>query len=200
MLSAKISQHPTLLTWADSLNVGTPQQVFISSLSATSTEQKLVELSTFTTTQEQELKDKELELSNLNKTLLQTEIQNLNSSVTELGNIIGKIQTAQTHLTATNWQTLINLNLQIAAIENKTQTGIKEIAETNGIEFYKTTEFQFFIKAAENYIKIIGKPDYPNVEDTCVYCLQPLESSAKDLLTSYRTLLNDKTHKKIYCY
>ena len=197
LLSAKIAQHPTLLTWADSLNVGTPQQVFISSLSATSTEQKLVELSTFTTTQEQELKDKELELSNLNKTLLQTEIQNLNSSVTELGNIIGKIQTAQTHLTATNWQTLINLNLEIAALENKTQTGIKEIAETNGIEFYKTTEFQFFIKAAENYIKIIGKPDYPNVEDTCVYCLQPLESSAKDLLTSYRTLLNDKTQENL---
>jgi recombinational DNA repair ATPase RecF len=197
LLSAKIAQYPTLLSWADTLNFGTPQQVFISSLSSTSTEQKLTELSTFTLTQEQELKDKELELSNLNKTLLQTEIQNLNSSVTELVNVICKIQTAETHLIETNWQALISLNSQIATLETRTQTGIKEIAETHGIEFYKTTEFQSFIKAAENYIKIIDKPKYPTVEDTCVYCLQPLESSAKDLLTSYRTLLNDKTQENL---
>jgi ABC-type Mn2+/Zn2+ transport system ATPase subunit len=197
LLTSKIALHPTLLSWAETLNIGTPQQVFISGLSSASTEMKLVELSTFTPTQEQELKDKAVELSNLNKTLLQTEIQNLNSSVSELGNVIGKIQTAQTLLNVTNWQAMINFNSQIAILESKTQTGIKEIAETNGIEFYKTAEFQSFIKAAENYINIIGKPDYPSAEDTCVYCLQPLESSAKDLLASYRTLLNDKTQENL---
>jgi hypothetical protein len=197
LLAAKVAQHPTILSWVDTLNIGTPQQVFVASLSSTSTEQRLTELSTFTPAQEQELKDKELELSNLNKALLQTEIQNLNSSLTELGNLIVKIQTAQTNLTSTNWQALINLNSQIADLENKTHTGIKEIAETNGIEFYVTVEFQTFIKAAENYIKVIGKTDYPSEDDTCVYCLQPLQTSAKDLLASYRTLLNDKTQENL---
>lgn len=197
LLAAKVAQHPTIISWADTLNIGTPQQVFIAGLSSTSTEQKLTELSTFTPAQEQELKDKELELSNLNKALLQTEIQNLNSSLTELGNLIAKIQTAQNNLTATNWQALINLNSQIADLESKTHTGIKEIAETNGIEFYATTEFQTFIEAAENYIKIIEKPDYPSEDDTCVYCLQPLQTSAKELLASYRTLLNDKTQENL---
>ncbi|RYX98779.1 hypothetical protein EON78_04575, partial [bacterium] len=131
LLSAKISLHPTLLGWVDTLNIGTPQQLFISGLSSASTEQKLIELSTLTPIQEQELKDKEVELSNLNKTLLQTEIQNLNASLAELENVIGKIQIAQTHLNATSWQALANLNSQIANLESKTQTGIKDIAETN---------------------------------------------------------------------
>lgn len=197
LIDAKVAQHPTTLGWADTLNFGTPQQIFISALSASSTEQKLSELSSFTSTQEQVLKDKELELSNLNKSLIQTEIHNLASSRTELDNLVGKIQEAQTRFTTDSWQALISLNSQIAILENTAQKGIKEIAQTNGIQFYNTAEFQSFIKAAENYIKIIDKPEYPTVNDSCIYCLQPLQASAKDLLTSYRTLLNDKTQENL---
>ncbi len=197
LLNAKIESHPTTISWADSLNLGTPQQIYISGLSATSTEQKLTELSSITPAQEQELIDKQTELSQLNKTLLQTEIQNLNSSLTELGTIISKIQIAQTNFTSANWQKLIDLNKDIAILESKTRTGIKEIAENNGIEFYETPQFQSFIKAAEDYIKVIDKSDYPNSKDTCIYCLQPLEDEAKLLLASYRTLLNDKIQENL---
>lgn len=197
LLNAKAALHPTTIFWADTLSIGTPQQVYVTGLSANSTDLRLTELSTFTASHEQELKTQEAELSKLNKALLQTEIQNLNASVNELGALIGKIQTAQTNFTATNWQALITFNKQIAELESKTKTGIKEIAETNGIEFYETQQFQSFIKAAEDYIKIINKPEYPNADDTCVYCLQPLENSAKELLTSYRTLLNDKTQENL---
>jgi hypothetical protein len=58
LLYAKIALHPTTITWADTLNLGTPQQIFVSSLSATSIEQKLTELSSITPTQEQELIDR----------------------------------------------------------------------------------------------------------------------------------------------
>jgi ABC-type multidrug transport system ATPase subunit len=197
LLNAKIASHPTTISWADSLHLGTPQQIYISGLSATSTEQNLTELSSITPAQEQELIDKQTELSQLNKTLLQTEIQNLNSSLSELGVIISKIQNAQTNFTSANWQKLIDLNKDIVILESKTKTGIKEIAENNGIEFYETPQFQSFIKAAEDYIKVIDKPDYPNLQDTCIYCLQPLENEAKLLLESYRTLLNDKTQENL---
>lgn len=197
LLQTKIANYPTELPWAETLNERTPQQIFITRLSGATSEQNLIELSTFTPIQEQELKDKETELLNLNKTLLQTEIQNLNASVIELDGLVNKIKTAQIRLTATNWKALIDFNKQILELESKTQTGIKEIAETNGIEFYETKQFQTFIKAAEDYIKIINKPDYPSVKDTCVYCLQPLESSAIELLSSYRTLLNDKTQENL---
>ncbi len=193
LLNDKIALHPTLITWADTLNLGTPQQIFVSNLSATSTEQKLLELSSITPTQEQELIDKQTELSQLNKALLETEIQNLNSSFTELGSIITKIQTSQTNFTSMDWQKLIELNKSITTLESQTKTGIKEVAESNGIEFYETPQFQSFIKAAEDYIKVINKPEYPNEEESCIYCLQPLENKAKTLLLSYRKLLNDKT-------
>jgi energy-coupling factor transporter ATP-binding protein EcfA2 len=197
LLNAKIALHPTAITWADTLNLGTPQQIFVSSLSATSTEQKLTELSSITPAQEQELIDKQTELSQLNKALLETEIQNLNSSFTELGTIIIKIQTSQTNFTSLNWQKLIDFNKEIATLESQTKTGIKEIAESNGIEFYETPQFQSFIKAAEDYIKVINKPEYPEAEESCIYCLQPLENDAKNLLLSYRTLLNDKTQENL---
>lgn len=200
LLTAKITLHPIVITWVDSLNYGTPQQLFISGLSATSTEQKLTELSSITPTQEQELINKQTELLQLNKAFLQTEIQSLNSSVTELGTIISKIQTSQENFVATSWQNLIDLNKEIANLENKTKTGIKEIADSNGIEFYETPQFQSFIKAAEDYIKVINKPNYPNLQDTCIYCLQPLEDEAKSLLASYKVLLNDKTQENLSAF
>lgn len=197
LLQDKISLHSTYLLWSETLNSGTPQQIFISGLSGASTETKLKELSNFTSAQEQELEDKVEELSNLNKTLLQAEILNLNASISEIAGLVSKIQFAQTNFTEANWKELIDFNKEIAILESKTQTGIKDIAEANGIEFYETPQFQSFIQAAEEYIKIINKTDYPKVEDNCVYCLQPLESSAKELLTSYRTLLNDKTQENL---
>lgn len=192
-LSTKSISHPTSLLWLGSLTIGTPQHTFVIGLSGASTEQKLTELSTFTTANEKELAAKQKELANLNKTLLQNEIQSMRASVLELETLIGKVQSAQTQFTTENWQTFISFNQQIAALESKTQTGLKEIAEKNGLEFYETEEFQSFIQAAEDYIKLIDKPEYPTSEDTCIYCLQPLENPAKGLLKSYRTLLNDTT-------
>jgi len=197
LLNTKVATHPTTINWVDNLNLGTPQQIFISGLSAASTEQKLTEISNITPAQEQELIDTQTELSQLNKALLQTEIQNLNSSVMELGVIITKIQTSQTNFTSENWQKLIDLNKEIATLESQTKTGIKEIAESSGIEFYETPQFQYFIKAAEDYIKVLDKSEYPNAEETCIYCLQPLENEAQVLLSSYRTLLNDKTQENL---
>jgi hypothetical protein len=197
LLVKKIASYPISLPWANTLNNGTIQQVFISKLSNSSTEQKLIELSTFSNIQEQELKDKENELSNLNKTLLETEIKNYNSSIIELSTISNKIKIAQTIFNSTSWDLLIKYNKEILELENKTQKGIKEIAETNGIKFYETEQFQLFIKSAEEYIKIIDELDYPNDKDNCVYCLQPLETSAKELLISYRSLLNDKNQDNL---
>ena len=37
-MRAKIAVHPTFLPWIENLNEGTPQQIFIDGLSATSTE------------------------------------------------------------------------------------------------------------------------------------------------------------------
>ena len=59
LLQRKVAAHPTTLLWLDNLTPGTPQHTFISTLSASSTEQKLKELSDFTTVYEEALKAKE---------------------------------------------------------------------------------------------------------------------------------------------
>lgn len=197
LLQKKIEAHPTTILWFENLTSGTAQYTFIESLSATSTEQKLTELSDFTAAHQTTLTEKEGELTNLNKNLMEKEIQAMKSQIQEIDSLIKKIQTAQTLLTAENWQALINFNKEITELENKTQTGIKEIAEQRGIEFYQTIEFNSFIQAAENYIKIIDNSEYPEDGDTCVYCLQPLDISAKELLKNYRNLLNDKTQENL---
>lgn len=115
----------------------------------------------------------------------------------ELSSLISKIKAAQAVLNLETWERLININGEIAALRTKTQKGIKEIAENNGIEFYETNEFQSFIEAAENYIKILDNANYPNSDDVCVYCQQPLEIPAKELLSSYRTVLNDRTKENL---
>ncbi|GAB3011844.1 hypothetical protein GCM10027284_34060 [Cyclobacterium sediminis] len=197
LLQTKIASHPTALVWAETLREGTPQQIFINGLKGTSSEEKLTELSSFSSEQEKELKDKETELNNLNRQLLQNEIQNLAAQETEINSLVTKIQTAQALLSSNNWGKLIKINGELAELQKQAKKGIKEIAESNGIEFYETREFQLFIQSAENYIKILNKPEYPNQEDLCVYCKQPLEKSAEELLRSYRKLLNDKTQESI---
>ena len=197
LLQRKIAAHPTTLLWLDNLTPETPQHTFIATLSANSTEQKLTELSDFTPAHEDALKVKEAELESLNKALLQSQIQTFKSQIAEIDSIIGKIEATKTQLNDANWQGLLAINNEISKLESKTKTGLKDIADERGIEFYQTPEFDSFIQAAESYIKIIDKPDYPQEDDTCVYCLQPLDNSAKELLKSYRTLLNDKTQENL---
>lgn len=197
MLQTKIAEYPTTLLWLDNLTQETPQHTFITSLSATSTEQKLTELSDFTPAHEEALTAKEAELESLNKALLQSQIQILNDQISELDSNLGKIESAKKEFNDKTWQALLEINKEISELESKTQKGLKEIADERGIEFYQTPEFKSFIQAAESYIKIIDKPNYPQESDTCVYCLQPLDDSAKELLKSYRALLNDKTQEAL---
>jgi len=196
-LQRKIVAHPTTLLWLDNLTPETPQHALIATLSATSSVQKLTELSDFTPAHEDALKVNEAELESLNKALLQSQIQTFRSQIAEIDSIIGKIEAAKTQLNDTNWQVLLAIKNGIFELESKTKTGLKDIADERGIEFYQTPEFNSFIQAAESYIKIIDKPYYPQEDDTCVYCLQPLDNSAKELLKSYRTLLNDKTQENL---
>jgi len=197
LLQAKIASYSIILPWKEKLTEGTPQQIIINGLTDTSTIENLNKLSSFTPKQQQVLNKKELELSNLNKMLLQNEINNLISQEKELEDLILKIQTAQSLLTSSNWQKLISLNKQIIELKKETNKGLKEIAESNGIEYYETKEFQEFIQSAEDYIRILTKKEYPLKDDLCIYCKQPLEISAVELLKSYRILLNDKTQENI---
>ncbi len=197
LINIQIAKYPTSLNWSNLLNISSPQQIFISTLSNNSTEERLNQLSTFADVQEKELTDTETELQNLNIAILQRDIQSITASINELSNVITKIENAQSILNITEWNLAIERNKKVSELESKANKGIKEVAEINGIEFYQTLEFENFIKSAEAYIKIIGKENYPENGNNCIYCLQPLENSATELLKSYHLLLNDKTQESL---
>lgn len=197
LINIQIAKYPTSLNWSNLLNVSSPQQIFISTLSYNSTEERLNQLSTFADVQEKELTNTEIELQNLNIAILQRDIQSITTSINELSNVITKIENAQSILNITEWNLAIQRNKKVSELESKANKGIKEVAKINGIEFYQTLEFENFIKSAEAYIKIIGKENYPENGNNCIYCLQPLENSATELLKSYHLLFNDKTQESL---
>ncbi|HUB62833.1 MAG TPA: AAA family ATPase, partial [Puia sp.] len=136
--------------------------------------------------------------ASLNEELLRTQIDNLNAQLTELAAIIGKIGVAKSVCSEKQLQKLVELNDAILRLESKTQIGLKEIAEKNGVRLYESMEFKEFIKAADGYLKILDKDTYPGPDDRCLYCNQPLEDSALKLLANYKRLLNDTTQQMIH--
>lgn len=113
LLQRKIASHPTTLLWLDNLTLGTPQHTFIETLSATSSEQKLTELSDFTPAHEDALTVKEAELTSLNKAFLQSQIQTLRNQISEIDSILVNIESAKTKLNYANWQALLSINNEI---------------------------------------------------------------------------------------
>lgn len=197
LLNEKKKEYPVEISWLENLNKDTPQQQFINTLTKESSETKLFELSRFEDDQENELSKKETELSNLNKSLLESEIRSLKSQIKELNTIIENVDQSQLIFNSVTWKKMIEYNRYIDELEKNTQKGISEIAASKGIKFYETNEFKNFLSAAEAYIKKIKKTKYPQNEDVCVYCRQPLSNDAKELLENYRRLLNDKTEENL---
>jgi len=197
LYKTKRSEYPIDINWLDNLNTGTPQQQFISTLSKDANEETLDKIAVFSAEHDKELKAAETGLSQLNKSLLQNEIGALNSQIGELTVIINKIGNLESVLNDAAWKQLIVINKNISELEKTTQKVISEIAKDKGVEFYESDEFKTFLNAAEAYIKKINKPEYPQEKDVCVYCQQPLEDGAKELLNNYRKLLNDTTEEKL---
>jgi len=135
-------------------------------------------------------------LTNLNAELLRTQINSLNAQFVELDTVVNKIAAAQAACSDKQLQDLITLNEQIVALETKA-LGLKEIAEVNSVRLYESVEFKEFITAADVYLKTLDQSTYPGPGDRCLYCNQPLEDSAAELLANYKRLLNDTTRQDI---
>jgi hypothetical protein len=202
LLKIHYALYPIVLQWREQLHEATPQKIYIDTLAHNSDKNLLTELSTFTSIHQTTLTKKEEELKNLNKSTLETNLKNCNLMLTELTSVIATVKYTQSHLTKTNWDTIISYNSTLKTLKAKTQLGIAGLAEANGLEQFDTEVFSDFLKSADAYIKLLAKENYPNNEDdTCVYCKQDLRSEqAKKLVESYGKILNDSTETEIAKY
>ncbi|MDO7136339.1 AAA family ATPase [Algibacter lectus] len=194
--------YPILLQWKDQLNIETPQNKFVDALTHSSDKNLLNELSLFTEKHQTALTTKEEKLKDLNKAALETNLNSYNLMLTELDSVISDVKKTKSHLTKTNWDTIIYYNTTLKNLKAKTQLGIAGLAAENGLEQFNTDVFSEFLKSAELYIKLLAKVNYPNNEDdTCVYCKQDLQNEkAKKLVESYSKILNDTTETQISKY
>lgn len=198
MLVEKIETLQPSQSWTKDLHTNTPQTAYIYALTSKSSKTKLEELKVFNIEHEKEIAKKEVELKQLNKPLLETEIKNFNLQISELNEIISKIKVINKKIDSTIFKNFISIKKKILELEKQAQLGIKDIAEVHGIDFYQTKEFDSFLKSAEAYIKLLKKEVYPTQNDVCIYCRQPLiTDEAVNLLKSYHQLLNDTTQEEI---
>lgn len=196
---AKINRFKKEIEWLDDLYEGTEIHTFLKGLNADSSKEDLEKLGTYTDKEDGALNNLKEKKRNLNKKLLETQIASLQNQSRELTGIRSKTETIRDSFSSFDWKDMGDHLAIIAELKKKEQKGLKEIAVERGIEFYESEEFDSFIKAADEYIKKLGKEDYPrDEEEICIYCRQKLTGKdACELLTSYRLLLGDPTQDQI---
>lgn len=196
---AKINRFKKEIEWLDDLYEGTEVHTFLKGLNADSSKEDLEKLGTYTDKEDGALNNLKEKKRNLNKKLLETQIASLQNQSRELTGIKSKTETIRDSFSLSDWKDMGDHLAIIAELKKKEQKGLKEIAVERGIEFYESEEFDSFIKAADEYIKKLGKEDYPrDEEEICIYCRQKLTGKdACELLTSYRLLLRDPTQDQI---
>ena len=197
LLSNKVNSFAKSVSWLSSLNMGTEQYDFVSTLASHSSKDRLLEIGTFNQEHKDELENKLEDFSKLNKSFLQAEIDKFKLQIREFDTLIAKLKGIERIISTEKMNLMIQQQKELILLENKKQTSIKDVAETKGVQLYESNEFKVFLSSVESYIKLIDKENYPSKGDLCVFCHQELGVSGVDLITRYRKILNDDTQIKI---
>jgi recombinational DNA repair ATPase RecF len=176
---------------------GTEVYKYIQGINHESSKEEFDAMFNFSEDDDSQLQSLDAEKEKLNKHLIANEIDSVKKNIGELKSLIIRIEEAKEVFNKTFWINHFFDISKLKGLEGMQQKGIEDIVKNRGVSFYQTEQFKKFITAAENYIKIINKPEYPGETDSCIYCQQPLDINAKALLKSYRTLLNDNTKADI---
>jgi energy-coupling factor transporter ATP-binding protein EcfA2 len=199
MLEDMIRAHPTTATWASSFSSSTPQQAYLQGLKNTSSKSQLDELSLWADQHEAALKQAEEDLAALNRTLLETTIRTLSKQSSELDALCIKIRKLEALFSSDSLESFCAKQKEIILLNGLKKSGIGEVASRHDVAFYQSKEFQHFISAAENYIRLIAGDTYPEEDkDVCIYCRQPLiDEKARELIGSYRRIMNDNSEERL---
>lgn len=197
-----ISKLKTDIDWLENLNEGTNVFEFLKNLNEKSQIKELETLASFSQEDEKRLERVNDERKNLNKKLLENEIQNFKNQFTELNSLKENVNEIEENISSNDWKKLGKYLEKTGKLKELKKKGLKEIAERRGIEFFNSEEFKNFIQAADEYLKKLNKLNYPESSDEiCIYCRQKLSSEdSLELLRSYRKLLHDSTQDEITSY
>lgn len=191
-----IEQKSKQLDFISSLNEGTDSHSFVTELSSQTSIETIDIETKFTEENENSLNDLHSERDKLNVQLLKNEIRSFKNQEEELENLIRKIKQMEATLNEDIWSKYRFLLNTINSLEEERTYKINETIKEKGISFIETNEFVSFLEKAEKYIKTLDGNSYPDENDICIYCGQILDEQARELVQSYRTLMDNSAKKR----
>ncbi|CAM3854815.1 AAA family ATPase [Mesobacillus thioparans] len=179
------------------LHNGTHAFNFITSLKTETNEETIENETKFELEDEQQILQLNKEKEGLNVQLLNNEIQACQNQVKELDELNIKINKMKEVLNTSVWNEYKETLQTLKYFEEERTTGLKQsMMQLNG-NFIQSEEFINFLESAEKYIKTLEQISYPNEKDVCIYCGQPLDVNARELIKSYRELIDNTLKSKI---
>jgi len=117
--------------------------------------------------------------------LLHTRQQKLKALEDALGQV-------QSDLSTQNIRAYFGLVQKFSQLKKKQTAKKGKTLEDYEIAEMESDEWQKFIDAGEDYIRLTGRDDYPSSDDHCIYCQQGLARGAQKLIRLYRELFQEE--------
>ena len=96
-----------------------------------------------------------------------------------------------------NWKQLNDLISKLGIAREKYMLATEKAFLGDNIPGILTESWKKFIEAGDDFLKETKSHEYPAINKSCIYCQQPLESAAVDLLQKYKAYCNDSLKKDI---
>jgi energy-coupling factor transporter ATP-binding protein EcfA2 len=177
-------------------------QELILNLGFSSNEEAIIKIGTFTEEDTAQLERIKAEIERLKALNIQKQIAELEKLKRELTEFMQRQQATLTCLTSEKINYYLNLIDSIHQLQALSkEQGIKSL-EGYDIDLIGSKEWRDFIVSARSYASEIeanrnGNPLYPSENDSCLFCLQPLQEKENALVNTYWQFLKSEAEREL---
>ncbi|GAB3702687.1 AAA family ATPase [Mariniluteicoccus flavus] len=119
------------------------------------------------------------------------------SSTQEMGRHLNRLHSVLT--TAMNFDAVVyeKARVKLQEAEGRRAEAREQLFSQDELPGPADGEWQEFIVAGDSYRQHLGRGHYPTAGDKCLYCMQELSPTALNLLTRYRTFLDETLVRQV---
>jgi ABC-type lipoprotein export system ATPase subunit len=167
----------------------TPVGKFVRGISAATKLEDLGRMPSWDAKAKKDLADKTKERKGLNNLDQQAEV--LQTRQQKLEALEDALTQVQTDLSAQHIKVYFDLVRKFNQLKKKQSVKKGKTLKDYDIQEMESNEWEQFVQAGENYIRVAERDEYPNVDGNCVYCQQKLSKGAQKLIQLYRELYQE---------
>lgn len=174
----------------DIFNEETSIGKFVAGITAVTKPEDLNKLPAWDAKEQKALADKTKERKGLQNLEQQSEL--LYTRQQKLKTLEDVLTQVQSELSAQNIRAYFSLVKKLRQLKKKHSTKKGKTLEDYDIAEMESGEWEKFIDAGEDYIRIAEHDEYPDNDDHCIYCQQKLSKGAQKLIQLYRELFREE--------